>query len=360
MRFPIDDELKYVPIFRWPNGEKLIRNCILLSLLSFWMAAVGPAEAFQGRFSTPDKIISWINDYRKDPSPTLVPLAVQSMQKLGLFKDQDKAGFLIGFIAGALANNQVEAEILIGNILPLPPKDQTVIIMAIAYSGLPEWRSLLLKFKDKMPLRHHLINQYLAGEKKTLKQLPLDTGPEVLDTLWGYYAATGYYEPVVQIIGALQWSKSEKDSKNPGFKGMFSALSWSKDKKIVDKVTIGNMAKWTLASNAERDRDLIDLYKIQIKHQSKAVKPALQEVINSSERFEADELRKDALSAIQEVKRRNPEGKPAWSTASYAGSLAISTACVVAGATGHVEIAAPCVISGALYSGVVKLFSATQ
>ena len=333
---------------------------IFSALLLIWFTAFVPAHAFQGKFSTPDKLISWINVYRKDPSPTLVPVAVQSMQKLGLFKDQEKAGFLIGFIAGTLANNQVEAEILIGNILPLPPKDQAVVIKAIAYSGLPEWRTLLQKFKDQMPMRHHLINQFLAGEKKTLKQLPLDTGPEVLDTLWGYYAATGYYEPVIQIIGALKWSKSEKSSKNPGFKGMFSALSWNKDKKIVEKVTIGNMAKWTLASNAERDRELIDLYKIEIKHQSKVVRPALQEVINSAERFEADELRKDALTALEEVKRRNPDGKPAWSTASYAGSLAISTACVVAGATGHVEIAAPCVISGALYSGVVKLFSATQ
>lgn len=333
---------------------------IISTFIITWLAIVFPAEAFQGKFSTPEKIISWINSYRKDPSPTLVPAAVQSMQKLGLFKDQEKSGFLIGFIAGTLANNQVEADILVSNILPLPPKDQAVVIKAIAYSGLPEWRTLLQKFKDQMPLRHHLINQYLAGEKKTLKELKLDTGAEVLDTLWGYYAATGYYEPVIQIIGALKWSKNEKSSKNPGFKGMLSALSWKKDKKIVEKVTIGNMAKWTLASNAERDRDLINLYKIQIKHQPKAIRPALQDVINSAERFEADDLRKDALSAINEVKRRNPEGQPAWSTASYAGSLAISTACVVAGATGNAAIAAPCVISGALYSGVVKLFSATQ
>lgn len=340
-------------------GKVYTRILIVFFALSLFLLPA-TVEAGRDKFSTPEKLISWINQYRSNPEPTRVPIAVQAMNRLGLFKDLDKAGFLVGFIAGVLADNQTEAEILVANMLPIPPKEQAIIIRAIAYSGLPEWRTILQNLKPQLPMRHHLINQYLSGEKKSLKELSLDGSPDILDTLWGYYAATGFYDPVIQIITALKWSKTKQDFESPSWKSMMSALSWNKDKNDVERVTIGNMAKWTLASNAERDRDLIGLYKVELESSSETVRPVLQEVINSAERFEADELRKDALAAIQEVKRRNPEGKAPWSTASYAGSLAISTACVIAGATGHAEIAAPCIISGALYSGAVKFLNATR
>jgi hypothetical protein len=43
------------------------------------------------------------------------------------------------------------------------------------------------------------------------------------------------------------------------------------------------------------------------------------------------------------------------SKAATAGSLAIATGCVAAGALGQIYIAVPCVVGGALYTGAMKL-----
>ena len=34
---------------------------------------------------------------------------------------------------------------------PVPPEDEWVVVRAIAYSGLPDWRVLLRKVAPKMP-----------------------------------------------------------------------------------------------------------------------------------------------------------------------------------------------------------------
>ena len=64
-------------------------------------------------------------------------------------------------------------------------------------------------------------------------EIPVDDGAYVIDALWGYYFATGRREPIQRIVGAL---------------------ALSEDKNDVEKLTIGSMAKWTLATNASREK----------------------------------------------------------------------------------------------------------
>jgi hypothetical protein len=49
--------------------------------------------------------------------------------------------------------------------------------------------------------------------------------------LWGAYLATGDEEPITRLL---------------------KLLPWSADTESIDKLTIGNMAKYTLADNASR------------------------------------------------------------------------------------------------------------
>jgi hypothetical protein len=223
-------------------------------------------------------------------------------------------------------------------MFPMPPEDQSAIIKAIAYSGLPEWKMLLGKFVERMPARKVLINSFLYGKAKVLHDMPLDSGPAPIDTLWGYYFATGSHEPVRRII---------------------SALAWSKDKADVNKLTIGSVAKWTLANNAARDKELLDLCRDEQKltSHSKDVQAALKEVVEAAETFETGRIRKDALAAIEELKRKGPQPNNPWATAAQWGSTAIAVGCVVAGATGQVQLGLPCILTGALSSAAVKLLS---
>ena len=317
-----------------------------------------PAEARDARFATPEQVMQWIHDYRKKPEPSQLPQAVRAMRHHGLLKNQDKAGLFIGFIAGVLGANQAKASKLIAALFPMPAKEQGVIVKAIAYSGLPEWPMLLSKFEKRMPLRKPLIDDFITGREATLDEMRLDEGPFVMDALWGYYAATGYHQPVVRIIAALPWVNDIRGTDGFSWAKVRAAFDDEEGKEVVRKVTAGHMAKWTLTANAERDRSLIELYKLELKYQPEVVAEPLREVIAAAESFEADKVREEAKVAIDKVKAKNP-GDAGWTRGTYAGSVAIATGCVVASVAMPVA-AAPCVIGGALYSGAVKIWNTAR
>jgi hypothetical protein len=292
-----------------------------------------PQQPPQAPMTSSQDILRWINSYRQNPEPQRLPGAVQAMSRLALFKELDAAGVYVGFTAGVLGANPDLAEKLVAQMFPMPPEDQVVIVRAIAYSGLPAWKELLGKFIERMPARKVLIEHHLYGKGQTLLKLPLDTTPAVLDTLWGYYFATGSVEHVGRILTTLPWSKDQND---------------------VEKLTLGNMAKWTLANNALQDKELLDYLKQEMGTRPKDVAEPLREVITAAETFETSRIRKDAMGAIEELKRKGPaNGRNMvwWGTA---GQTALALGCVVVSALGHPEVGLPCVIGGAVSGAVLK------
>jgi hypothetical protein len=208
------------------------------------------------------------------------------------------------------------------------------------------------KVRGRMPLRQPLIDEYLAGKHPTLMEVGLSEGSYVVYTLWGYYVATGHYEPVVRIMQALRWSKNKDDG---NFRWSKIWEDWHKDPSAVDKISTGGTAKWTLTSYAERNRDLIQLYRAEYDRQPEEIAKPLKDVIEAAERFESDHIRKDQFGAIQDAQKTAATNEAGMSKAATAGSIAIATGCVAAGALGQIYIAVPCVIAGALYTGAVKL-----
>jgi hypothetical protein len=239
-----------------------------------------------------------------------------------------------------------------------------VIVRAIAYSGHPEWKELLGKFAGRMPQRRVMAEKYIEGKLPILDQIALekksptlwqkltfsspaappgettfDRNPELLDTLWGYYFATGSYGPIARIVVLLPWSN---------------------DRDSVDKLTVGNMAKYTLASNASRDPELLALLKAASKNQPRNVAPVLAEVIDAAESMETTRLRKDALAALEELKRKGPAYKRDVSTWGQIGTGALALGCIAAAATGHIELGLPCVIGGAGSSAALSFWDKQQ
>jgi hypothetical protein len=306
----------------------------------------------EGSFATPERLVDWVYNYHAHPTPWRVPAAVRAMRELGLFTDEEKGSFCTGFIAGVLGANPKDGPALVGKMLPMPDKDQAVLIRAIAFSGRPDWRELLTKYKDRMALRQPLIDSYLSGKAKTLMEVDLSDGPSVVYTLWGYYVATGQYEPVVRIMQGLRWSKNKNDG-NFSLKKIFS--NWRNDPSAVDKISTGATAKWTLASYAERNRDLLSLYRAEYEHQPKEISQPLRDVIVAAEAFESEKIRKDQFGAIEDAQKLQATNEAGMSKAATAGSIAIATGCVAASALGQIYIAVPCVIGGALYTGAMKL-----
>jgi hypothetical protein len=255
------------------------------------------------------------------------------MSRLGVFRDLETAGIYIGFMAGVLQTNPQKAEKLVERMFPMPPEDQIAIVRAIAYSELPDWKDLMLKFAERMPARKALIDRFVYGKMPTLRELELDSGPGPLDMLWGLYFATGSYEPILRMV---------------------SVLAWAKDGNNVERLTIGSMTKLTLATNASRDKELLDMLKASMAVETKDTRVVLQEVIDAAETFEFGRVRRDAVASIDQLKTKGPAAARNVQWWGTAGQTALALGCIVAGALGQFQVGIPCVIGGAVSGAAIK------
>ena len=84
-------------------------------------------------------------------------------------------------------------------------------------------------------------------------------------------------------------------------------VRWSRERDAIEKLTLGSMAKYTLAINATRNPDLMAKLKwAATQEQPDAVKPILSEVIEAAETVETGRLRNEALAAIDDLRRKGP------------------------------------------------------
>jgi hypothetical protein len=328
------------------------------ALFALAFVAAAPATAAAPPAAAPmstDAILKWINDYRHRPDPDRLPTLVRALSEMQAFKDSETCGAYVGFIAGVLGANPARAGALVTEMLSIAPADHWVLVRAIAYSGLPNWKELLTTFADRMPERRPMIDRYLEGKLPTLDQIvyqpakpgmfdkikvalkidndkkamALEPSPELIDVLWGYYLATGAYRPIGQII---------------------KLLPLADDKDSVDNLTTGSAAKFTLASNAVRDLNLLAMLKWSVKSQPKETAKVLNEVIETAEDVDTAHMRKTSLAAIDELKQKGPNSKRDLTSVGQIGQGALSMGCIVAAATGQIELGIPCVVGGAAYS----------
>lgn len=312
---------------------------VLLALLLACAPATASAPTRKkSEFASTEHILRWINNYRLRPEPNKLPAAVKAMSELGVFREMDTAGIYVGFMAGVLHSNPKRAEELVSKMYPMPPEDQVAIVRAIAYSDLPDWKDLMLKFVERMPARKTLIDRFVFGKQPTLKQMELDAGTTPLDTLWGFYFATGSTEPILRMI---------------------SVLHWAKDQNNVEKLTIGSMAKLSLATNASRDKELLDTLKSSMnqERETRETRVVLQEVIDAAETFEFARVRKDAMAAIDQLKMKGPAAARNTQWWGMAGQTVLALGCVAASALGQVQVGIPCVVGGALSGAALKWMS---
>jgi hypothetical protein len=289
--------------------------------------------------ATNQVILKWINGYRNNPEPEKLPPAVKAMSALGMFKDLEQAGLYIGFISGIIAANPERADKLISEMFPLPPEDHVIIVRAIAYSGLRGWKELLRHFVERMPARKVLIEHHLFGKGASFATLDLKASPAHIDIMWGHYFGSGRFQGIERIL---------------------SILAWAKDRNDTEKLTIGSMAKWTLANNMQQDPRLLDFAKGQLGTLAKENGRELREVITAAETFETATIRKQAMAALDELRRKGPESARNSAWWGQAGQTALALGCIVASALGHPEVGIPCVIGGALSNVALKYLTPQQ
>ncbi|HEV3447496.1 MAG TPA: hypothetical protein VG099_22840, partial [Gemmataceae bacterium] len=182
-------------------------------------------------------------------------------------------------------------------------------------------------------------NPFAKDEKKLKMQQTFAGNQDLLDTLWGYYFATGSFRPILRIIAMLPWSKS---------------------RDTVDKLTVGSMARYTLASYAVRDASLREYLRSELTVQGPAVKVPLTEVIEAADTVQLGAVRKDALAAVEELKAKGSDARRNLDFWGQVGVGAVALGCVSAAALGQVAIGIPCVIGGSASQGLLSFWEKQQ
>jgi hypothetical protein len=325
-------------------------------------AAAAPAPGGKIEITSREAALKWIGGYRKKPEPARMPELIRAASRMGVFNDPESAGAFVGFVAGVIGTNPDRADELVTAMLPLPPEDHWVIVRAVAYSGLPEWKELLARHAERMPTRQAMIDKFVDGKLPTLIGIAkpkersfgekmkylfdsekrkeadamtwaLDTSPELLDVLWGYYFATGSYAPIYRMI---------------------TILSWSKDRDHVEKLMVGSMTKYTLTINAARDPQLLAMLKQAAKSQTKATAAILNDAIDAAETADTVRVRKEQMAALEELKRKGPGYKRDLTGWGQVGEGAIGLGCVTAAVMSATVLGIPCVVGGAATSAALR------
>lgn len=332
----------------------------------FTLLAVSPVAAAKLQASdliSSETALQWISGYRTQPDVAGVPKAVLALSRFGAFNDPERSGVYVGFIAGVLAANPDKADQLVTQMLRMRDRDRWIIVRAIAYSGLPEWKAMLRRLAAHMPRYDVMSEKYIAGKSATLGQfavppapstldrmrahlqidkpapkVTLEPSPDVLDLLWGYYFATANYGPIMHIVALLPWSRDHDDA---------------------ERLSIGQMAKYTLARNASHDMVLLGMLKASIKarNQPEVTIAALKEIVDAAETVDTAKIHKDALAALEELRQKGPAYKRNVSWWGYLGQTAIAGGCIAAAATGQIELGIPCVVGGAASAAALNFWN---
>jgi hypothetical protein len=313
----------------------------LVALLLARPAAATPTTIDPG--TSLNIVQQWIYNYRAKPDPAHVPAAVRVLFKTQTFKDPETSGIYLGFIAGAIGANPAKAEQLVSSFFPVPAEDEWVVVRAIAYSGLPTLGEIPLEeakpgFLDKVgdTFKH---NPFSKEDKALHPKINFANSQDLLDTLWGYYFATGSHVPIQRML---------------------TMLPWSKDRDTLDKLTVGSMARYTLASYAVRDAGLRDFLRGELTQQPKPVATPLGEVLEAADTVQLGALRKDALAAVDEIKTKGSDSRRNLDFWGQVGVGAVALGCVSAAALGQVAVGIPCVIGGSASQGLLSFWEKQQ
>src|SRR6202140_181302 len=182
-------------------------------------------------------------------------------------------------------------------------------------------------------------NPFGKEDKKLKITITFDSHQDLLDTLCGYYFATGSPLPVLRIMQLLPWTKS---------------------RDTLDKLTVGSMARYTLASYAVRDAGLREFLRSEQANQPDAIKVPLGEVIEAADTVQLGAVRKDALAAVDELKAKGSDARRNLAFWGQLGVGAVALGCVSAAALGQVAIGIPCVIGGSASQGLLSFWEKQQ
>jgi len=234
----------------------------LAALLAAAVLPFVPAHAATPDLSTLESAARWIKHYYEAPQPKLASQAILVLSKGGVYQNDGETPPTFGFVAGVLAKNKAIAPSLIKDLTELPGDERKILVLGIWYSGRPDAKKLLQGLLSAMPEHKVNIENLLNSQPISLRQISLDQGTWVVDALWGNFCATGDAEPVKRVITALPWATLREDPA---------------------KLAVGEVARWSLTTNAVEHPRVLEICRKEVAKQPPEIAKLLKEVIAEAE-----------------------------------------------------------------------------
>src|SRR5260221_6253879 len=106
-------------------------------------------------------------------------------------------------------------------------------------------------------------------------------------------------------------------------------LAWADDHDDAERLTVGSMAKYSLANNAIRDQDLLAMLKNSSKARNQPEKTvaSLKEIVEAAETADTGHIRTQAVAGVEKLKTQGPAYKRAVDCEMVVHQKAIHSRC---------------------------------
>jgi len=229
-----------------------MRKLLLLSLL-----LVIPAAMAQPKPLPPQETEKWRNYYYMKPQPNLTVPAILAFSQGGVLKQDGALEPFIGFFSVIFRQNAASVPGWMAQLESLPEPEKRMLRFALWYSGTEQGKAYLQQAAQSATAdSRQEIDKMLMEPAQDIATMKITT-PAILHMLWASFTATGEMKYVTPIIAVLPWI-NEADEQ---------------DRRI------GEVARWSLTSNAVQHQRVMEICERQLKVQPGAIAEILKEVL---------------------------------------------------------------------------------
>ncbi len=199
----------------------------------------------------------WMVYYYRNPRPEMTPRAIYSMGRLEDVDDTRLAP-LSAFLSFVFRDNPGKVREWLSQLSPLSACARKVVSYALWYSTIDESANLMKSLAESSDGEDAVLVRTLLEKRPTPFEEVEIASASNLDTLWGAFFATGGEKYVIRIMSALPYVNAKGD---------------------MNKLLIGEAARWSLASNAVQHEKVLAICNEQIGKQPKEISTILKQIV---------------------------------------------------------------------------------
>ena len=175
----------------------------LPSLIVAGLALVASSTAaFAAQSTAAASSQKWISDYYKNPQPAALADAVYQLSRTGYFDGPGQPATAIGFFSTVFAQNPDKVDSWLNDFRNLPEKEQRILASAVWYAGLPQGKQLLnaLSAHSSREVRSGVTRMLAKGNRPVVETPVLSESS--MNLQWGAFLASGNKKHITNILAA--------------------------------------------------------------------------------------------------------------------------------------------------------------